>query len=118
MAKLRVGRPLAQEINKCICKCHLRTGRTCLLECDAQVGESSPLGGLVPLFVRGAATSRTDGNNESERGQECVREAGALSAVRRGDACSRFPGEECQHEQQSLLAAIHPLPPRPASGTV
>lgn len=34
------------------------------------------------------------------------------AGARRGghSARSRFPGEECQHEQQSLPAAIHPAP--------
>lgn len=62
----------------------------------------------VPLLVSGSATSRAEWNNESERGLECRR--GTRGGTERGPG-SRFPGEECQHEQQSLPAAIHPALP-------
>lgn len=35
-----------------------------------------------------------------------------------GAGRSRFPGEECQHKQQSLPAAIHPGSLSPASGSI
>lgn len=96
-------------------KCHLRLRRTCLLE---WANKSSPLRQLVPLFVRGAATSRADRNNESERGLECVRdvEAEARAGVRAGAGLrdgGTVPGSQARNASASNKAYPPPFTPLP-----
>ncbi|CAH2099599.1 unnamed protein product [Euphydryas editha] len=63
------------------------------------------------LYVERRPPAPTGTMKVREGWNACRTSHGGTAGAARGGACSRFPGEECQREQQSLLAAIHPAPP-------